>query len=89
MEPAKIRQLLKDSYAHAAKAVAEVPDSELETQVEFFGMKMSKRATLMLLASHSHEHLGQSIAYARANNVVPPWTARELAKAAEQKKGGK
>ncbi len=24
---------------------------------------------------HMHEHLGQSIAYARANSVVPPWSA--------------
>ena len=23
---------------------------------------------------HMHEHLGQSIAYARANSVVPPWS---------------
>ena len=23
---------------------------------------------------HIHEHLGQSIAYARANEVVPPWS---------------
>ena len=26
------------------------------------------------LATHMHEHLGQSIAYARANEVVPPWS---------------
>jgi uncharacterized damage-inducible protein DinB len=59
--------------------------------VELFGMKMSKRATLILLASHSHEHLGQSIAYARSNGIVPPWTARELAakKAKAAEKGGK
>jgi hypothetical protein len=46
-----------------------------------------------VLVSHSHEHLGQSIAYARANNITPPWTAREQEamkkKAAEQKKSGK
>jgi len=23
---------------------------------------------------HLHEHLGQSIAYARTNEVVPPWS---------------
>ncbi|MCH7909868.1 MAG: DinB family protein [Candidatus Hydrogenedentes bacterium] len=26
------------------------------------------------LATHMHEHLGQSIAYARANEVAPPWS---------------
>jgi len=93
MEPAKIRQMLKESYESASKAISALPDSELETQVELFGMKMSKRATLILLASHSHEHLGQSIAYARSNGIVPPWTARELAakkaKAEPAKTGGK
>ena len=89
MEPTKIRQMLKDSYAWATKAVADTPDSDLETQIEFFGMKMSKRAGMLLLTSHSHEHLGQLIAYARSNNIVPPWTAREQAaekKKAEEKK---
>jgi hypothetical protein len=52
-------------------------------------MTMSKRGAMLLLTSHSHEHLGQSIAYARANNITPPWTAREQAaqkKKAEEKK---
>jgi uncharacterized damage-inducible protein DinB len=89
MEPAKIRQMLKDSYAFASKAVSDTPDSELEAQMDFFGQKMTKRAVLLLLASHSHEHLGQLIAYARSNTITPPWTAREQAaqkaKAAEKK----
>ena len=84
MEPAKIRQMLKDSYAWAEKAIADTPDSDLETQTEFFGMKWSKRSAMLLLTSHSHEHLGQLIAYARSNNITPPWTARE--QAAQKKK---
>jgi hypothetical protein len=27
-----------------------------------------------------HEHLGQSIAYARMNEIVPPWTLKEQQK---------
>ncbi|MEQ1832583.1 MAG: DinB family protein [Candidatus Eisenbacteria bacterium] len=89
MEPAKVRQMLKDSYAFATKVITDTPDSDLDGQVEFFGQKMSKRATMLIMASHSHEHLGQAIAYARSNNITPPWTAREQAaakKAAEAKK---
>jgi hypothetical protein len=26
------------------------------------------------LVTHMHEHLGQTIAYARANGIVPPWS---------------
>ncbi len=88
-DKAKIGQMLQDSYAFASKAIGEIQDSDLDTQVEFFGQKMPKRALMMVLASHSHEHLGQSIAYARMNGVVPPWTARQQEaarkKAAEKK----
>jgi uncharacterized damage-inducible protein DinB len=45
-------------------------------------MDMTKRGALLLLVTHAHEHLGQSIAYARVNGITPPWTARDEAKAA-------
>jgi len=93
MEPAKVRQMLKDSYTWAAAVITEVPDSELEAEMDFFGNKITKRAGLLALCMHSHEHLGQAIAYARANNITPPWTAREQEaakkKMAEEKKSGK
>jgi len=91
----KITQMLKDSYEFANQSIVNMSDAELDSEVDFFGNKMSKRAGLMGLASHSHEHLGQSIAYARMAGVTPPWTAREQAamakKAAEKKAsaGGK
>jgi hypothetical protein len=25
-----------------------------------------------------HEHLGQSIAYARSNSIVPPWSKQKM-----------
>jgi uncharacterized damage-inducible protein DinB len=82
--PATMVKLLKDSYAFGATSIAELSDADLETTVTVFGQPMTKRAVLLILAAHSHEHLGQSIAYARMNKVVPPWTAREQA-AAKQK----
>jgi len=88
---AKLHEMLKDSYDAASKAIAGVPDAEMDSQVDFFGNKMTKRAVMMLLAAHSHEHLGQAIAYARVNGVVPPWTARQMEaakKAAAEKKAG-
>jgi hypothetical protein len=35
---------------------------------------MTKLGALMLILEDQHEHLGQSIAYARSNSVVPPWS---------------
>jgi len=42
---------------------------------------MTVREVFLRTVAHGHEHLGQSIAYARANHVVPPWTAAAEAKA--------
>ena len=71
MEPTKIRQMLKDSYAWASKAVADTPDADLDTQVDFSGRMVSKRAVLLQMASHSHEHLGQLIGAQLPVAVLP------------------
>lgn len=85
-DKAKVAQMLTDSYAFAKQAIAGTPDTDLDAEVTLFGnYKMSKRAAMFLVAAHSHEHLGQSIAYARMNNITPPWTAREMAEAAKKK----
>lgn len=63
---------LQESIEYAAKAVPTITD--LETTVETFGFPGTKRAYLLILLTHVHEHLGQSIAYARSIGVVPPWS---------------
>jgi hypothetical protein len=87
---ADITKALKESFAHMEKGLMGLADADFERPAEFFGMKTTVRGGYMLLLSHSHEHLGQSIAYARSNNITPPWTARDAAaaaaKAAEAKK---
>jgi hypothetical protein len=40
-----------------------------------------------MITGHFGEHLGQSIAYARVNGVVPPWT--EEAQQQQQKPADK
>ena len=42
--------------------------------MKLFGRDMTKQAAVMLILEDQHEHLGQSIAYARTNGVVPPWS---------------
>jgi hypothetical protein len=45
--------------------------------VNFFGHDMTTRAVLIILYGHVNEHLGQSVAYARANKITPPWSKDE------------
>lgn len=87
-------ETLKASFDHVRKTVLSVPDADLDRPVTMFGgMQTTMRGMLLVLATHSHEHLGQSIAYARMNGVVPPWTAErqekaKAAKPADAKKSG-
>ena len=73
-EKAKVVEALKGSFDHVRKAVESVPDSDLDKSVKFFSWEKTERQMLILMLNHAHEHLGQSIAYARMNGVVPPWS---------------
>src|SRR5579863_9791359 len=72
--PGKTQDALKASYAHLQKAITGLSDNDLQTHVKLFGEDMTKQEAVMLILEDQHEHLGQSIAYARTNGVVPPWS---------------
>jgi uncharacterized damage-inducible protein DinB len=65
---------LQKSFAFLKATMAAVPDAKLNEPVEVFGQKNTTRGMWILAVTHLHEHLGQLIAYARSNNVVPPWS---------------
>jgi hypothetical protein len=47
----------------------------MDKKIKLFGkFEMTERAALIGLIGHLNEHLGQSIAYARTNKIVPPWS---------------
>lgn len=65
---------LEASFANIKKAMAADSAPTLGAEVDFFGTKMSRQAAWVGTVTHLHEHLGQAIAYARMNKVVPPWS---------------
>jgi uncharacterized damage-inducible protein DinB len=73
-DPGKMQDALKASYANLQKAITGLSDNDLQTHVKLFGRDMTKQGALMLILEDQHEHLGQSIAYARTNGMVPPWS---------------
>ncbi len=73
-DPEKMQSSLKTSYANLQKAITALSDNDLQTHVKLFGEDMTKQDAVMLILEDQHEHLGQSIAYARTNGVVPPWS---------------
>ena len=78
-ESVKIADILKASFDHARSAAKKVTAEQLEKKVDLFGHEMTTRNVFITALNHMHEHLGQSIAYARMNDVVPPWSAAEQA----------
>jgi uncharacterized damage-inducible protein DinB len=73
----KVADALKQSLEFLTRSLSNTSDTDLEKKVTLFGHEMTMRGVYLLLISHYHEHLGQSIAYARINSVVPPWTAAQ------------
>lgn len=68
---------MKASFVHLREALAAVDPAMAGQEVEFFGQKSTLQGLWFLTATHLHEHLGNSITYARANQVVPPWSRGE------------
>ncbi len=83
-DAAKINDILKASFDHVRAVAKKVTAEQMEKKVDLIGHEMSGRNVLITVLNHMHEHLGQSIAYARMNNVVPPWTAAVQAGAKAQ-----
>ncbi|MBE0571095.1 MAG: DinB family protein [Ignavibacteriaceae bacterium] len=69
--------LMEKSFGDLKESVAQFTDEDLNREIEAFGMKFSVRNFMVTVIAHLHEHLGQSIAYARMNGVTPPWSAQE------------
>ena len=72
-DKARIVTLLKESQAHVHGVVKGLAPS-LAKETTLYGRQVGQWAVLLQLVAHMNEHLGQSIAYARMNGVVPPWS---------------
>ena len=74
-DKAKVIDAVKKSFAHARDTINALSDADLEKTVKIFGKDGTAREVVLIVATHAHEHLGQSIAYARMAGITPPWSA--------------
>ncbi len=72
-DKAECVKILEASNAHLSKAFDAVADAGAE--MEIFGRPGTVEDMMLIAIGHVHEHFGQLIAYARSNEVVPPWSA--------------
>ncbi len=73
-KPAQGVRSVAEVFNHLQKAITALSDNDLQAPVKLFGRDWTKQDALMHILEDQHEHLGQSIAYARSNGVVPPWS---------------
>jgi uncharacterized damage-inducible protein DinB len=76
-DKAKTVATLKQSFEFVHQAINALPDSDLQRPIKIFGRDAIVAEAMLGIATHDHEHLGQAIAYARMNSIVPPWSAAE------------
>jgi uncharacterized damage-inducible protein DinB len=82
----KIVEELNKSWDFAKQAISGMTNADFAKPLPKLGPDANAGDVVYLLVADAHEHLGQSIAYARENGVVPPWTAAAQ-KATQQKEG--
>ncbi len=70
----KVREIHEMSVRHVVELVGVLTPAELDAKTELYGRRVQGWAVLLQLVSHMNEHVGQSVAYARMNGVVPPWS---------------
>ncbi|MEX1184328.1 MAG: DinB family protein [Gemmatimonadota bacterium] len=71
---ADVVRALEQSRSHVLDAVRAMTAAELAGPTQLYGRDIERWAVLVQLVAHMNEHLGQSIAYARMNDIVPPWS---------------
>ncbi len=82
-EAAKLRTLsdktqvidhLNNGFAHAKKELEALDPASLTGKRKVMGQDRSAADVVLFIGGDLHEHLGQLIAYARTNHIVPPWS---------------
>jgi uncharacterized damage-inducible protein DinB len=81
---AKIVAELNRSWEFTKTAIKGMSNADFAKLLPKLGPQANAGDVVYILVGDAHEHLGQAVAYARQNGIVPPWTF-EAKKAAEKK----
>jgi uncharacterized damage-inducible protein DinB len=73
-DKAAIIDHLNKSFTYAIASVQNMTNADFAKPEKKLGPDANDGDVIYLMVVHNHEHLGQSIAYARFNGVTPPWT---------------
>ena len=80
---ARLIEELNKSWDFAQKTINAMTNADFAKLLPKLGPQANAGDVVYILVADAHEHLGQSVAYARVNGIVPPWTVAAQKKAAE------
>ena len=75
-EKARIVEDLNQSWNFANKTITAMSNADFAKLLPKLGPQANEGDVIYILVADAHEHLGQLIAYARQNGIVPPWTVQ-------------
>jgi uncharacterized damage-inducible protein DinB len=81
----RIVEELNRSWEFTQKAINSMSNADFAKLLPKLGPQANAGDVVYILVADAHEHLGQAVAYARENGVVPPWTVEAQKQAAEKK----
>jgi uncharacterized damage-inducible protein DinB len=84
-DPARIVEELNKSWEFTKTTIGDMTNADFAKPLPKVGPQANAGDIVYLLVADAHEHLGQLVAYARANGIVPPWTVAAQKQAAEKK----
>jgi len=84
-DKAQIVAELNKTWDFAQKTINGMSNADFAKLLPSLGPQANDGDVVYILVADAHEHLGQLVAYARVNGIVPPWTAEAMKKAAEKK----
>jgi hypothetical protein len=82
-DKAQIVADLNQTWDFAQKTINGMSNADFAKLVPKLGPQANAGDVVYILVADAHEHLGQLVAYARENGIVPPWTV-EAQKAAQK-----
>lgn len=71
----EVMAYLRQSLETVKSARAHLKPEDLQRKVKIAGKTVTVDGMYLRLICHDNEHMGQLIAYARENGIVPPWSA--------------
>jgi uncharacterized damage-inducible protein DinB len=74
---ADVIAFLKRSLDAVKTARAQLKPGDLQRKVKIEGKTVTVDGMYLRIIVHDNEHMGQLIAYARMNGIVPPWSKAE------------